>query len=147
MKAMSLFEVIVVLGIFSMTVVLTFPYSLALINRDRANAETKKIAYLLFHEQQDSYAGLDGKSYGIAFFEDRYTVYTGASLSSAETSDTIYLQSPIRISSISLSSGNEISFPVNSFRPVQSGFLIVTDAHSSFKVEVTSEGVITYAPL
>lgn len=147
MKAASLFETLVVMGIFSMMVVLTFPFSMQLINRSRADAEAKTIAYMLFRQQQDAYAGLQQNSYGIAFFSDRYTVFTGERLSDATYQDTYYFTQPIRISSIQLSVGNEITFPVGEFRAGAFGHITISDSRSTYRLEINSEGMISYYAL
>lgn len=144
MKAASLLEVLIVMAIFSMLVVLTFPFSLRLINQSKADAEAKTLAYVLFRQQQDAYAGLEGKSYGVALYNDRFVVYTGDSLATAESTDTYYFTSPIRLQALSLSSGSEITFQNNSFRPSAFGYFLISDANKSYRIDVNSEGLISY---
>lgn len=144
MKAASLFEVLVVMAIFAMLVVLTFPFSLRLINQSKADAEAKTLAYVLFRQQQDAYSGLQNKAYGIALYSNRYVIYTGTSLAAAESSDTYYFSSPIRMSSISLSSGNEVTFPSGSFRPQANGSLVISDSQKNYRIDINSEGLISY---
>ncbi|PJB22765.1 hypothetical protein CO112_02675, partial [Candidatus Dojkabacteria bacterium CG_4_9_14_3_um_filter_150_Dojkabacteria_WS6_41_13] len=54
MKGTSLLEVLVVIAIFSMLIVLTFPFSLRLINQTKADAEAKSLSYIIFRQQQDA---------------------------------------------------------------------------------------------
>lgn len=144
MKAASLLEMIIVMAIFSMMVVLTFPFSLRLINQSRADAEAKTLAYMLFRQQQDAYAGLNNKSYGVALYSNRFVIFTGNSLSTAESQDTYFFNSPITLSEITLSSGNEIVFAPNSFRPQANGYLSITDSRKTYRIDVNSEGLISY---
>ncbi|MCC7303861.1 prepilin-type N-terminal cleavage/methylation domain-containing protein [bacterium] len=144
MKAASLLETLIVLAIFSILAVMTFPFSLSLINQTRADAETKTLAYMLFRQQQDAYAGLNNKSYGIALYQNRFVIFTGDSLNTAESQDTYYLNNPITVSNISLSSGNEVVFSPNSFRPQENGYLDITDSTKTYRIDITSEGLISY---
>jgi len=144
MKAASLFEILVVIGIFSILVVLTFPFSLRLMNQSKADAEAKALSYMLFRQQQDAYSGFKNKPYGIALYSDRYTIFTGNSLATAEYQDTYFFPEPITVSSISLNTGNELVFPVNSFRPSAYGYLLVSDSKKSYRIDLTSEGLISY---
>ena len=144
MKAASLLEVLIVLAIFSMMVVLTFPFSLQLINKSRADAEVKTLSYVIFRQQQDAYAGLNNKAYGVALYSNRFIIFTGNSLATADSQDTYYLNSPISISSISLNSGNEIVFNPNSFRSNAHGHLHVSDSQKTYRIDINSEGLISY---
>ncbi len=146
MKAASLFETLIVLGIFSLLVMLMFPYSLRLINQKRADAEAKEISYEIFRQQQEAYSGNLDKPYGVAFFSDRIVAFRGASLAQAEASDTIPVSQPIRISNIALSSGNEVVFSAGAFRPNAFGYVSVTDSQKTYRVEINSEGMISYYP-
>jgi len=144
MKGTSLLEVLVVIAIFSMLIVLTFPFPLRLINQTKADAEAKSLSYIIFRQQQDAYSGLNNKPYGISLYGNRYIVFTGASLATADSQDTFYLNSPISMSSISLNNGSEIVFPSGSFRPQSSGYLIITDSQKSYRIDISSEGLISY---
>ena len=62
MKAASLLETLVVMAIFSLLIVLTFPFSIRLINQSRADAEVKALSYIIFRQQQDAYSGLKNKN-------------------------------------------------------------------------------------
>ncbi|MFZ6021980.1 MAG: type II secretion system protein [Patescibacteria group bacterium] len=144
MKAASLLEVLIVMAIFSMLVVLTFPFSLRLVNQSKADAEAKTLAYVLFRQQQDAYAGLEGKAYGVALYNDRFVVYTGTSLATAESSEAYYFASPIHLQGLSLSSGNEVTFSSNSFRPNTFGHFLISDSNKSYRIDINSEGLISY---
>ena len=144
MKAASLLEVLVVMAIFSMMVVLTFPFSLQLINQTKADAEVKTLAYVLFRQQQDAYSGLNSKSYGVAIYSNRYVIFTGSSLATAETQDTYLVNAPISISGISLSSGNEIVFTPGVFRSQSNGNVLVSDSKKTYRLDINSEGLISY---
>lgn len=144
MKAASLLEVLIVLAIFSMMVVLTFPFSLQLINQSRADAEAKTLSYILFRQQQDAYAGLNNKAYGVALYSNRFIIFTGTSLATAESQDTYYFNSPIGLSAIALSSGNEIVFNPNSFRTSANGYLLMSDSKKTYRIDINSEGLISY---
>ncbi len=144
MKAASLFEVLIVMAIFSMMVVLTFPFSLRLINQSRADAEAKTLSYMIFRQQQDAYSGLNNNAYGIALYSNRYIVYTGTSLATATSQDTYFFNQPITLNGINLSSGNEIVFTVNSFRPSTNGYLTVSDAKKTYRIDINSEGLVSY---
>lgn len=127
-----------------MLIVLTFPYSLRLINQSKADAEAKTLSYMLFRQQQDSYSGLQNKPYGIALYNNRYIVFSGASLAEADGQDTYYFPAPISLSTISLNSGNEVVFGVNSFRPSTHGYVVISDSKKSYRIDITSEGLISY---
>lgn len=144
MKATSLLEIVVVMAIFSVLIVLTFPFSLRLINQSKADAEAKTLAYIIFRQQQDSYAGLLNKGYGVSLYSDRYIIFSGESLATADTQETYYFTSPIYVSSIALNSGNEVVFPVGSFRPQAHGYLQVTDSKKTYRIDINQEGLISY---
>jgi type II secretory pathway pseudopilin PulG len=144
MKAASLFEILVVIGIFSILVVLTFPFSLRLMNQSKADAEAKTLAYMIFRQQQDAFAGLQNKAYGVSLTGNGFTVFTGNSLATADSQETYYFNEPISLSTLSLNNGNEIVFPVNSFRPNSNGYVLVSDSKKSYRIDITSEGLISY---
>ena len=144
MKAVSLFEVLIVMSIFSILVVLTFPFSLTLINKTRADVEIKALAYVVYRQQQDALAGVNGKAYGIALYSDRYIAFTGNSLATADSKDTFIINDPIHMNTISLSSGNEIVFSPNTFRPSTNGYVLMSDTRNSYRLDVTSEGLVSY---
>lgn len=144
MKGASLFEILVVIGIFSILVVLTFPFSLRLVNQSKADAEAKTLAYMVFRQQQDAYAGLQNKPYGIALTGNSFTVFSGNSLATADAQETYYFNEPISLSSIALNNGNEVVFPVNSFRPSSNGYVLVSDSKKTYRIDITSEGLISY---
>lgn len=146
-KAASLFETLIVIGIFSFLVMLTFPYSLRLINQTRADAEAKEISYEIFRQQQEAYSGYLNKSYGLAFYSDYIVSFRGDSLATAEASDSIPVSAPIYISNIALTNGNEVVFSTGNFRPNYYGYITVTDSQRTYRIDITSEGMISYYPL
>jgi Tfp pilus assembly protein FimT len=144
MKAASLFEVLIVLAIFSMVVMIAFPFSLQLINQNRADGVAKQVAYEVFHQQQAAYSGSEGAAHGVAFYQDRMVSFVGSNLATATSSVTIPFDLPIKMNSIVLGGGNEVVFLSGSLQPVTSGYLLVTDASKSFRITINSEGLISY---
>lgn len=144
MKAMTLLEMIVVMGIFTISTYIMLPYTVKLVNQTRTDSEAKNITYALFRQQQDSYAGLGNSGYGIAFTTTGYTVFTGDSLATAAYKDTYTLNESVRITSIQLGASNEVAYPKNSFRPNHTGYILLSDSISVYRVDITQEGLISF---
>lgn len=144
-KGVSLLEVLVVIGIFSVALMMTFPYSLKLINQNRADSAAKQVAYELFHQQQDAYSGSGGKDYGVAFYSDHIVSFVGASVASAESTFSIPIESPVLINESNFAGTNEVLFHTGSFRPVKPGYLTLTDSTKVFRITINNEGLISYS--
>jgi Tfp pilus assembly protein FimT len=144
MRAATLFEVLIVIVIFSLLVIVSFPYSLQLINQTKVDSAAKQISYEIFHQQQAAYSGQAGKNYGVAFYSDHIVSYVGSSLASAESTFNIPLESPITITSITLSSGNEVNFATGSLTSPITGYVKISDYSKIFIVNLNAEGMISY---
>lgn len=145
MKAMTFLEILVVIGIFALVSAITLPLSQDFLNRTRVDATAKTITYTLFRQQQDAYSALNDSSYGVAFFADRYTVFSGNSLATATYQESVVLDSGTTISQINLSTGNEIVFTKGDIKPAIYGDIRISDKNNvNYKVEINSEGMVDY---
>jgi prepilin-type N-terminal cleavage/methylation domain-containing protein len=144
-KGFTLIEILVVLGVILSIFAVTFPF---VINRP-SEAQLEKYAleleFSIFSTQQNAYSAKNNKSYGIAFYTNKYSVFTGTSKASAQSSTDINY-SGVRMQGIVLIDGSsEIVFSSGSFKPNTSGFLTLTNGTKTIRIDITSEGRISRA--
>ena len=115
LKAFTILEIVVVLGIFSVITMFLFPLAISQIQGNKIDYEVKILKSAILSLEESAYSGKDNKNYGVALYTDHYILYTGNNLAGADTT-TQYLFSPeVSISNINLTSlGSELNFPKGS---------------------------------
>ncbi len=142
----TLMEMLLVLGIFISVTVIVMPYTIQQIQGEKLQDVVKEIESSIFSYQQKGYTGLSSKSYGISFSTNKYTLYIGSTLATAESTEEYPLQNGVTISQISLSGGAiDINFSTGSFRPNHYGSVKVSDYANNYLITISSEGLIDYA--
>ena len=143
-KAFTLIEMLIVIAILLSATVIVIPVSVRQLQNIRSNAKARELSSHIFSVQQDSYSGLKDKIYGMAFYPNRYEIFTGANRGSADTIDSFLLPNNIILSNIDFNGTNELVFVKGGFRPNFAGSLNVYDGVTSYNILITTEGAIWY---
>lgn len=141
--AFTLTELLLVLAILGTVLTLSIPFLISKPLDARLEKNISDIKGSLMSQQSFAYARTDGKTYGVAFSSSDYTVFTGASLATAEDKITYKLEPGVSISSIYLTGGtNEIVFDLGSYRPLITGGVNLSNGFNSYQLRITSEGLV-----
>jgi type II secretory pathway pseudopilin PulG len=148
LRAYTLFEIIIVLGIVSVLAMLLMPVGLKQLQGNKLDKDTYNMFSYIYTQQQNSYSRLENKTYGISFESDKFIIYSGVNLASADWSEENILNSGNRISQINLTGGvHEIHFQSGSFRPNVSGTIQIKDEEQTLQLEINPEGLISIKKL
>jgi type II secretory pathway pseudopilin PulG len=148
LKAYSLLEMVVVLGVFSVISVFMMPSMVTELQGGRLNRNTFDISSQMYTQQMYAYGQYQDTSYGVAFFTDHITYYEGDSLATATTTDDFYLDDQTAVSEINLSnSATEITFSLGDFRPSEYGTVTLSNATDNYQILINQEGLIEVAKL
>ncbi|MFQ5492692.1 MAG: Tfp pilus assembly protein FimT/FimU [Candidatus Dojkabacteria bacterium] len=147
LNAFSLLEIVVVMGILVAVALIVLPLTVNQLQEARSEVVAADISSLLFAAQQDAYARKDGKSYGIFFETNQYTLFIGDSYGTAESTDVVTLPDNVTISNIGLASGDEIAYLSGNFRPEDNGTLNITEGTQTYQINIDPEGLIDFYPL
>ncbi len=143
-KGYTLLELLVVLGIIGFISLLVLPGSITNVYNQSIESQTSDLASQLYVYQQNAYAGLSDKSYGIKFDSSSYSIFIGPSYSSAEQIEVIPLNK-VSIQNINLNSGgNEIVFNQGSLKPNATGDMNLSDGSVIYRLSINKEGFIEY---
>jgi type II secretory pathway pseudopilin PulG len=146
-RAFTLIELLVVLGILMASSFILIPIAVEQIQGNKTFSELKILYSNISSQQQNSFSGLNNTSYGIALFSDRYELFIGETLATASSTEEILLKNNVQITSINLTSGNEISFPKGSVKPMAVGEITLSDGIENYQLSINKEGLIEYAKL
>jgi len=145
-KAFSLLEVVMVVAVMIIIALFLFPIALNQLQGNKIDLEVRSIKSNIATQAEYAYAKRDNSSYGIAIFNDHYTLYAGDSLAAATSSDTYNFTSEIRISNINLANGgSEINFVKGSFRPSTTGSFRISSGTVTYLVSINGEGLIIFS--
>ncbi|HEY1074645.1 MAG TPA: type II secretion system protein [Patescibacteria group bacterium] len=90
----TLIELIVVIGIFSMLLLVSLPFTLNSIVSAQLNRERDTLIPLLQSARDQSYANLRGRDTGVKINSSNYTLFEGTTYASRDTShDIVYPRS------------------------------------------------------
>jgi len=143
-KGFTLIEILLVVGITMTIALFTLPFLTSRVRQTDLEETVKGTISQIIQYQQYAYAGNGNTAYGISFSSDRYILFRGNSLISASIQETILLPTSISISSINLTSGNEVVFAYQSFRPSVNGVIRFNLDSQNIDVSINSEGMIRY---
>lgn len=145
LQGFSLFELLVVMGILLMLSALVFPTTIQKTQETKLESYASQLTTDIYYQQQRS--SLKNMSEGISFGSNQYTLFDGDSLATATGTDIKRYPANIQITSVSLTSGNEMFFPSGEFKPLSYGTLVVTDGRNSIRIYINREGLIGYEKL
>lgn len=144
-KAYTLIEVTLVLALIAMIAGIASPIFFSQLNNERVKFEAENLSSLIFATQQDAYTGKNMTSHGIKLETTKFTIFEGASFSSATVKEEFVFKNKVNITAINLTGGSsEIVFPQGSFRPTSFGTITLSDGLSNFIVEINSEGLTNF---
>ncbi len=143
-RGFTLVEMLIVMGLLVSATAVIIPISVKLLRSNRTESVAKSVYSDTFLTQQNAYTGLGNTNHGIAFFVNRYEIYTGNSLSEATSKEIVYLPNNVSIININFNTSNEVRFARGAFRPVADGSFIVSDASNSYLITINKEGAIFY---
>lgn len=143
LKAYSLIEIVVVLGIFFIMVAIALPLGIRELGVNKAQNSAFDIESALSLAQSNSYSNYKDSSYGVALFPDRYIVFNGLSLSTASNTDTFYLNYGVNITNINLNPDTtEIVFNKGELKANTNGFFDLGSYEDYYRISINSEGLI-----
>lgn len=144
-RAVTLFEVLLVIAIFSSFAAVAVPLGVAQLSRDRVRDEAISVASEIQLVQQRGITGRQLNSYGVSFSSSGYTVYKGDSLSAAVESEFTDLSGNLSFSNIDTGDGSgEVTFVQGELIPSTDATVLLSDGISSYTVEINSEGLVHY---
>ena len=142
-SAYTLLETVIIIGVFSALALIFLPVSIEQIQSSKIESVVKDVQSLIYSQSQSAYAYKANKSYGIAFYSDHYIVFSGESLSEADSQTRYDLSSEIKINNINFNdSGTELRFAKGTFRPHTFGSLEISTSYSTFQITINTEGLI-----
>ena len=142
-SALSLIEIVLVIGLFGAVMSVLVPFTLKQIRENKVFAEKEVLESTVFTQQQNAYAGKDGYAYGVKFFTDGYEIFQGDSYASLVSSERFYFKNGVEIVDQTFSvSGDELNFAIGEFKPADEGYVELSDGVNSYKVYVNSEGLV-----
>lgn len=147
LKAFSLIEITVVVGIFFFIAILALPMAINQIETTKASTAMKELKSAIFLVEQNAFTEKNNSGYGIGFLTNSYIVFQGDSLATATAQDTYKYSNDVRISNVNFGSGNEVDFVKGSFRPAVSGSVDIASGSQSYRINISSEGLLTYEKL
>jgi Tfp pilus assembly protein FimT len=148
LKAYTLTEVVLVISLMGMLAVLVLPYAISDIQKNNVKSATTEIVSIIEYYQSNAYSRKNDKTYGIAFYSNKYTLFTGSSLAAADYVEDVFLGSSLSITNITLSGGtNELIFTSGSVKPNQNGTLRVTNGSASYMISINKEGYVEQTTL
>ncbi len=145
MRAFTLVELMVVIGLFAIIAGFAVPVSISQIARNRAIDVAAEITSNMFLFQQNSYSKKDNKRYGFRINESNYEIIISDNGTIDEGDEFIKYDYPDRVSvEPFVESTDEIMFNYGSFRPSENMSFYVNYGSSSVIVEINSEGLLNY---
>lgn len=139
----TLTELLIVIGIMTITVVASLPIYGNLQISAQLNDNTAQIAQNLRLSREQSLAGLNAAAHGIKFFPNQYVLYQGSSYASRNVSyDRTYDLAGVLTLSTTIP-GDEINFSKGLGAPSASGIITLTHAVNGVRqVTINSFGVV-----
>jgi type II secretory pathway pseudopilin PulG len=142
-KGFTLMEILVVLGIMMAVGIVALTFSVPQLQASQTEGLLDDIRSLTFLQQQNAYAGMNSKSYGIYFGSDSYTVFTGTSYAARESGDELTFPSDTSIEGVYFGdSSNELVFTPGELAPSTSGYVRFSNNIDTFILEINSEGLL-----
>ena len=136
----TILELVIVIGIFSVLVLIATPSLFNFYSRANASSEQSSVVSYLRLAQSWSLSNRDNNNHGIKISEEEYTLFTGASYALRDTSLDETYDIP---EEITLSGATEIVFDRKSGRTTQSTINIISDI-ASRSIDINSEGLISW---
>lgn len=141
--AYTLLEILVIIGVTTGLAMIFLPVGIEQIQINKIENVVKDVQSLIYSQSQSAYTYKANKSYGIAFYSNHYIVYSGDSLSQADSQTRYDLSSEIKINNLNFNdSGVELRFAKGTFRPHTFGSFEVSTSYSSYQITINTEGLV-----
>lgn len=145
LKGFSLLELLVTMAILMILSLMVFPLAINKTQESRLESYASQLVTDIRYQQQKcTYQNVSG---GISLGSNTYTLFYGDTLSVSTDTDIKRYPSNIRITSITLTTSNEITFSPGEFKPLSYGTMILTDGSTSIQVYINKEGLVEYEKL
>jgi len=142
LKAFSLFEILITIGVLLALSSIVFPLTVAKVQETKLKSHASELVVDIYLQQQEAY--YKGSPRGVSFTSHSYTLFDGEELSTATEKSIKTLPNNLSITSISFSTNQEFYFPMNAFKPSESGYVVLSDGFNTIIVTINSEGLIEY---
>jgi len=142
-KAFSLIEIVIIVGVFAVTVALLVPFAFSQIKGSKIAGISSELFLTVQSAQQNAYAAQGEEPFGIAFKTDVYYLFRGTGYSNAVSVEAFPLPEGIEFTEKNLvSNGDEIVFFLGSLYPSTVGTVTMSDGEVDFVLSVNEEGLI-----
>jgi len=142
LKGFSLFELLVTMAILMILSLMVFPLAINKTQESKLESYASQIVTDIYYQQQRG--SLKNLSGGISLGSNTYTLFYGDSLATSVDTDTRKFPANVRITSITLTNSNEITFDAGEFKPTSYGTFLLTDGMGSIQIYINREGLIGY---
>ena len=121
---------------------IVFPLAINKTQESKLESYASQIVTDIHYQQQRcTLKNLPG---GISLGSNTYTLFFGDSLDTSVDTDTKRFPSNVRITSITLTNSNEITFNAGEFKPTSYGTFLLTDGVGSIQIYINREGLTGY---
>ena len=145
LKGFSLFELLITMGILMLLSLIVFPVATQKAQESKLESYASQLVTDIYYQQQRS--AHRAVPEGISLSANGYTLFDGETFLDATETDTKDYPNNIRITSVSITNGDDIFFPAGEFKPFSYGSLVITDGLHSIRVSINKEGLIVYEKL
>lgn len=133
------------MGILMLLSLMVFPLAINKTQESKLESYASQLVTDIYYQQNR--CRLNNTAGGISLGVNNYTLFNGDTLATSTDKDIKKYPSNIRITSIALTSSNEITFPKGEFKPSSFGTLRLTDGSNSIQIYINKEGLIGYEKL
>lgn len=141
-NGLTLVELAVVIGLTLSVSLITFPTLTSRLRSSNLKDTVNNIISQIQQIQQYAYSGKENTAYGVKFIENEYVLFKGISSATATQNESIQLPENTLISEKTFSTGNEVYFAINSFRPNQPGLIKLSSSNEFYYISLSSEGIV-----
>lgn len=144
-KAYTLIELVVVMGLITLIALVVLPLTVRDIKNNDARSVATDLVSMIELYQSNAFTRRNDKNYGIAFYSNKYTLFTGTSLASADYTEDVLLGSATSITNINFNlASNQLIFSSGSVKPNQNGSFRVTNGVSIYIISINKEGYVEF---
>lgn len=147
-KAFTLIEILIVLGMFLGILVIVLPIGIRELQFNKAQNTAYDIESSIHLAQSNSFSGLDSSSYGVAIFNDHYIYFKGDSLSTAISQDEFRYNNGVSIKNNLLNpSTTEIVFQAGDLKANCEGSFDIGSDVDNYRLSINKIGLISLIKL
>jgi len=144
-QAFTLTELLISIGVLSVIVALSVPFSISQVPSEKSNKVANDIKLQLELAQEYAQGRKLDKAFGVNFSADKFSVYNATSCAGVKTSFDMPLETGISLSNTVTNS--DVCFELGTYLPNNTGSITVSGQGSIYIVDINSEGAISVTKL